>query len=87
MKKLEHLSEIYSSYDTFVIDLWGVMHNGISLNDKAIAATDQLLEKSKKIVFLTNAPRPSEKVRLFLKKLNMEENLWAKKISNGVSYT
>ena len=31
MKKLEHLSEIYSSYDTFIIDLWGVMHNGITV--------------------------------------------------------
>ena len=83
MKKLEHLSEIYSSYDTFVIDLWGVMHNGISLNDKAIAATDQLLEKSKKIVFLTNAPRPSEKVRLFLKKLNMEKKYLKNVVTSG----
>ena len=40
MKKLEHLSEIYSSYDTFVIDLWGVMHNGIVLKNKAIEAVD-----------------------------------------------
>ncbi len=83
MKKLEHLSEIYSSYDTFVIDLWGVMHNGISLNDKAITATDKLLEKSKKIVFLTNAPRPSEKVRLFLKKLNMEEKYLKNVVTSG----
>ena len=73
MKKLEHLSEIYSSYDTFVIDLWGVMHNGILLNDKAIEVADKLLKESKKIIFLSNAPRPSEKVRKFLKKLKMEE--------------
>ena len=66
MKKLEHLSEIYSSYDTFVIDLWGVMHNGISLNDKAIEAAGKLLEKSKKIVFLSNAPRPVSYTHLTL---------------------
>ena len=48
MKKLEHLSDIYSSYDTFVIDLWGVMHNGILLNDKAIEVADKLLKESKK---------------------------------------
>ena len=73
MKKLEHLSEVYSFYDTFVIDLWGVIHNGILLNDKAIEVADRLLKKSKKIVFLSNAPRPSEKVKEFLKKLKMEE--------------
>ena len=83
MKKLEHLSEIYSSYDTFIIDLWGVMHNGISLNDKAIEAAGKLLEESKKIVFLSNAPRPSEKVREFLKKLKMEEKYLKNIITSG----
>ena len=83
MKKLEHLSEIYNSYDTFVIDLWGVMHNGIFLNDKAIEAADELLKDSKKIVFLSNAPRPSEKVREFLKKLKMEEKYLKNIITSG----
>ena len=83
MKKLEHLSDIYSSYDTFVIDLWGVMHNGILLNDKAIEVADKLLKKSKKIIFLSNAPRPSEKVRKFLKKLKMEEKYLKNIITSG----
>ena len=73
MRELNHLSEIFDNYDTFVIDLWGVIHNGIQLNEKAIEAVSQLKIKSKKIVFLSNAPRSSEKVRLFLKKLKMEE--------------
>ena len=59
MKELNHLSEIFESYDTFVIDLWGVVHNGLILNSKAIEAIDQLKNNSKKIVFLSNAPRPS----------------------------
>jgi len=83
LKKLEHLSEIYNSYDTFVIDLWGVMHNGILLNDKAIEAVDSLLKESKKIVFLSNAPRPSEKVKKFLKKLKMEEKYLKNVITSG----
>ena len=29
IKKLDHLSKIYKEYDAFIIDLWGVMHNGI----------------------------------------------------------
>ena len=73
MKELNHLSEIYNSYDTFVIDLWGVMHNGITLNSKAIDAIDNLEKKNKKIVFLSNAPRPSLKVINFLLKMNMNK--------------
>ena len=83
MKKLEHLSEIYKDYDTFVIDLWGVMHDGISLNASAIRAVDELFKNSKKIVFLSNAPRPSEKVRNFLKRMKMNEKFLKNVITSG----
>lgn len=26
--ELKNLSEIYENYDVFIIDLWGVVHNG-----------------------------------------------------------
>ena len=45
MKELKHLEDIFENYDTFVIDLWGVMHNGVVLNPKAIEAVDQLKKK------------------------------------------
>ena len=49
MRNLNHLSEVFHSYDTYVIDLWGVMHNGIALNPKAIEVVENLSENSKKI--------------------------------------
>ena len=27
--KLNSFAEIYESYDNFIIDLWGVVHNGV----------------------------------------------------------
>ncbi len=83
MRDLNHLSEIFHNYDTFVIDLWGVMHNGISLNSKAVEVIEKLSENSKKIVFLSNAPRPSSKVIEFLKKLKMDEKFLSKVITSG----
>ena len=83
MRKLEHLSEIYNSYDTFIIDLWGVIHNGILLNSKAIEAIDELSKNSKKIVFLSNAPRPSEKVKEFLRKMQIKENFLENVVTSG----
>ena len=59
------------------------MHNGILLNNKAIEAAERLLKESKKIVFLSNAPRPSKKVKEFLKKLNMEEKYLKNVITSG----
>ena len=83
MRELNHLSEIHDTYDTFVIDLWGVIHNGIKLNEKAIEAVDQLKKKSKKIVFLSNAPRPSEKVFNFLLKMKMDKKYLSNIITSG----
>ena len=83
MKKLEHLSKIYSCYDTFIIDLWGVMHNGISLNKKAIEAVENLTQKSKKIVFLSNAPRPSLNVKEFLMNMKMNEKYLKNIVTSG----
>jgi HAD superfamily hydrolase (TIGR01459 family) len=83
LKELNHLSEIFNEYDTFVIDLWGVIHNGIKLNDKAIEAVDQLKKKSKKIVFLSNAPRPSTKVVDFLLKMKMDKKYLSNVMTSG----
>ena len=83
MKKLNHLSKIFENYDTFVIDLWGVMHNGVKLNPKAIEVIDHLKNNSKKIVFLSNAPRPSAKVINFLLKMNMDKKFLTNVITSG----
>ena len=83
MKELNHLSDIYKNYDTFVIDLWGVVHNGMVLNPKAIEAIEQLEKNSKKIVFLSNAPRPSSKVINFLLKMNMDKKYLSNVMTSG----
>ena len=83
LKELNHLSDIYKNYETFVIDLWGVIHNGVMLNPKAIEAIEQLKNNSKKIVFLSNAPRPSSKVINFLLKMNMNKKYLSNVMTSG----
>ena len=83
MKELNHLSYIYKNYDTFVIDLWGVVHNGMVLNPKAIEAIEQLENNSKKIVFLSNAPRPSSNVINFLLKMDMNRKYLLNVMTSG----
>ena len=69
------LRSIADNYDLFYIDLWGVIHNGIRLNDQAIIVLKELSKKNKSFVLLTNAPRPNETVRNFLKKMGMSRDL------------
>ena len=83
MKELNHLSDIFNNYDTYLIDLWGVIHNGVKLNQKAINTIEQLNKNSKKVVFLSNAPRPSSKVVNFLLKMNMNKKYLKNVITSG----
>ena len=83
MKKLNHLEEIFNSYSTFIIDLWGVMHDGVKLNPKAVESVDHLIKNQKKVIFLSNAPRPSNEVRKFLRKLKMEERFMENVLTSG----
>ena len=83
LKKTAHLSEIYKLYDTFIIDLWGVMHNGEALYDDAEIAVKNLIDNNKRVVFLSNAPRPNTDVLKFLKSLNMNEKYLKNIMTSG----
>ena len=71
----EGLQAIAENYDLFYIDLWGVVHNGIKLHEKAVFVLKELLKLNKKFILLTNAPRPNEAVKFFLEKMGMENEL------------
>ena len=83
MKKLNNLSEVYGLYDAFIIDLWGVMHNGINLNPGAIEVVENLHKYNKRITFLSNAPRPNESVIKFLRKLKMDKKFCKYVLTSG----
>ena len=71
----EGLSSIVDNYQLFYVDLWGVVHNGISLHNEAIRVLKEITKKNKDYILLTNAPRPNSAVKLFLEKLGMEKEI------------
>ena len=72
-KLIKGLSQVQSKYDTFFIDLWGVMHNGIKLYPSAIEVLENLNKLNKRFVLISNAPRPSKEVEKFLSNLKMDK--------------
>ena len=71
----EGLSSIVDNYQLFYIDLWGVVHNGISLYDESIKTLKEITKKNKDYILLTNAPRPNNAVKSFLEKMGMEKEI------------
>tara|TARA_B100001057_G_scaffold496458_1_gene597996 strand:- start:1153 stop:1971 length:819 start_codon:yes stop_codon:yes gene_type:complete len=71
----EGLSSIVDNYQLFYIDLWGVVHNGISLYNEAVKTLKEISKKNKDYILLTNAPRPNSAVKSFLKQMGLEQEI------------
>ena len=66
---------IVDNYQLFYIDLWGVIHNGINLHKEAIKVLNEISNKGKEYILLTNAPRPNDVVKSFLEKMGMDKEI------------
>jgi HAD superfamily hydrolase (TIGR01459 family) len=60
-------SEIIPKYDAFFIDIWGVVHDGTKPYPGVVYALNHLIA-TKKIIFLSNAPRPADVILIMLQK-------------------
>ena len=77
------LREIVDNYEIFSIDLWGVVHDGVSLNPRAVDVLDNLKKIYKKFILMTNAPRPRQNVANFLSKLNFNKDYYQNICTSG----
>ena len=82
-QELKALRDISNKYHVFFVDLWGVMHNGVECHKDAISTLEHLKKKNKIIILISNAPRPSETVKLFLEKLKLQSYLYDFLITSG----
>ena len=54
---LHGISELAPRYDGFVLDVWGVLHDGVGLYPGVVDALQNLDAAGKRVVMLSNAPR------------------------------
>ena len=79
---LRGLNKIYSNFDIFLVDLWGVIHNGVQCYSEALKVLKNI-KKNKKILLISNAPRPSYEVQKFLKKIDLRKSFYHLLITSG----
>ncbi len=82
-EELSQFKHIADSYNVFFVDLWGVIHNGVTLFENAINVLKELKKKNKKVVLISNAPRLNKAVQQFLKKLKFDIDLINLLITSG----
>ncbi len=77
------LSDLKDQYDSFIVDLWGVIHDGTQLFPNVLATLKELSEVQKEIIFLSNSPRRSSVLVKNLHDLNIPETLYKALYSSG----
>ncbi|NBO18013.1 MAG: TIGR01459 family HAD-type hydrolase [Proteobacteria bacterium] len=83
MQQLSGMSAVANRYDAYILDLWGVIHDGSHLYPGVKEALVHLRGAGKKIVFLSNAPRRSLKVEKVLNQLGIGRELYDMVLSSG----
>jgi HAD superfamily hydrolase (TIGR01459 family) len=85
MRHLDGIAPLASHYDGFILDLWGVVHDGVKLYPKARHTIQRLRERGKRIVMLSNAPRRAAMAAAGLTRLGIEPDLYDGVMTSGES--
>ena len=70
-------------YDGFIVDVWGVLHDGVNAYPGAIETLEKLSTAGKRVVALSNAPRPAEQVEQRLTELGFSRALYRGVMTSG----
>ena len=79
-KFIQGVSEIADQYDAFIIDIWGVVHDGIQLNPGSKNCLEQMARAGKKFVFLSNTPFRSLELERDLGRMGLDTDLFSGQI-------
>lgn len=75
-KFCEGVSDISDSYMGFIIDQWGVLHDGEDLFPGAVDCLKELKERKKTIIILSNSEGNAEENKAKLKKMGLGPSLY-----------
>jgi HAD superfamily hydrolase (TIGR01459 family) len=80
---LSSIEQLGSSYAAWLVDIWGVMHNGVRAFPGAVDATRRFREQGGAVVLLSNSPRPSAGLQHQLSSLGVVDQSYDATVSSG----
>mmetsp|Transcript_8869 Transcript_8869/g.16241 ORF Transcript_8869/g.16241 Transcript_8869/m.16241 type:complete len:408 (+) Transcript_8869:37-1260(+) len=79
---------LLEKYDTFLLDMWGVMHNGSEPYEGVLKTVEELKKAGKKMIILSNSSKRRENSEKMLVKLGFNPSDFDNIITSGdVSHT
>jgi HAD superfamily hydrolase (TIGR01459 family) len=81
--RLDRFAPLAERYDGFVLDLWGVIHDGVRPYPGAVAALEGLRRAGKRSVLLSNAPRRSHVAQASMRGMGIADALYDGILTSG----
>jgi HAD superfamily hydrolase (TIGR01459 family) len=83
LRVISGIRELAPRYDGFILDLWGVVHDGAAPFPGVLDCMERLIAEGKRLVLLSNAPRRSDDVVRRIAKIGVPERLYHGVMSSG----
>ncbi|HEU5047799.1 MAG TPA: TIGR01459 family HAD-type hydrolase [Rickettsiales bacterium] len=80
---LESIKQLTDKYDIFILDLWGVIHDGQHTYPNAKRTLEALKQHNKRIVLLSNAPRRAQTVAEMMLHMGITSDMYDKIVTSG----
>ncbi|MEM7651020.1 MAG: TIGR01459 family HAD-type hydrolase [Pseudomonadota bacterium] len=77
------ISDISDSYSGFIIDQWGVLHNGEKPYDGVVECLKELKSRKKHIIILSNSGKRAEENKERMKKIGIGPSLYDEIVTSG----
>lgn len=83
LREVGGVREIAADYDGFVLDLWGVVHDGVKPYPGVLDCLKALLDAGKRVTLLSNAPRRAYDVVNRITAIGVPQGLYHAVMSSG----
>lgn len=77
------LGEVADGYDAFILDLWGCLHDGVTVYPAALDALRQLKARGKRAIILSNAPRRAHEIVARIAEMGIAPELYDRLYTSG----
>jgi HAD superfamily hydrolase (TIGR01459 family) len=83
MQHLSGFAPLAERYSGFILDLWGVIHDGVDAFPHAVETLKQLRSTGKRTLLLSNVPRPNDAVRTMMRRMGIDDGLYTGILTSG----
>lgn len=80
---IDGIGGIAGDYDLFLLDQWGVLHDGTTAHPSAVYAMQRLSDAGKRVILISNSSKPSSNSVANLTRMGVDRALYSDVVTSG----